>query len=60
MRADAQDIAAATVSGLEVVACWNFRRMLNLSQILQYDEVNWKMTYPPVEIQSPMELENED
>ncbi len=60
MRADTQDIAAATVSGVEVLACWNFRRMVNLSRIRRYDEVNWKMAYPPVEIQYPMELANED
>ena len=30
MRADAQHIAAATVSGVDVLASWNFRHMVNL------------------------------
>ena len=60
MRADAQHIAAATVAGVDVLASWNFRHMVNLSRIRQYDDVNRKMGYPPVEIRSPRELENED
>ncbi len=60
MRADAQHIAAATVSGVDVLASWNFRHMVNLSRIRQYDEVNRKMGCLPVEIRSPKELENED
>ncbi len=60
MRADAQHIAAATVSGVDVLASWNFRHMVNLSRIRQYNEVNRKMGYPPVEIRSPRELDSED
>jgi len=60
MRADAQHIAAATVSGVDVLASWNFRHMVNLSRIRQYGDVNRKMGYLPVEIRSPKELENED
>ncbi|MDE0393222.1 MAG: PIN domain-containing protein [Gammaproteobacteria bacterium] len=32
MRADAQHVAAATVSGVDVLASWNFRHMVNLSR----------------------------
>ena len=60
MRADAQHIAAATVADMDVLASWNFRHMVNLSRIRQYSEVNRQMGYPPVEIRSPKELENED
>ena len=60
MRADAQHIAAATVSGVDVLASWNFRHMVNLSRIRQYGDVNRRMGYLPVEIRSPKELENED
>jgi len=60
MRADAQHIAAATVSGVDVLASWNFRHMVNLSRIRQYGDVNRRMGYLPVEIRSPRELENED
>ena len=60
MRADAQHIAAATVSGVDLLASWNFRHMVNLSRIRQYGDVNRRMGYLPVEIRSPKELENED
>ncbi len=60
MRADAQHIAAATVAGVDALASWNFRHMVNLSRIRKYDEVNRRMGYLPVEIRSPKELGNED
>ena len=60
MRADALHIAAATVAGVDVLASWNFRHMVNLSRIRQYNEVNRAMGYPPVDIRSPKELENEE
>ena len=58
MRADAQHIAAATVSDVDVLASWNFKHMVNLTRIRQYNEVNLRMGYPVVDIRSPMELEN--
>ena len=57
MRADAQHIAAATVAGVDVLASWNFRHMVNLTRIRQYNEVNRRAGYPGVDIRSPMELE---
>ena len=60
MRADAEHIAAATVSGVDVLASWNFRHMVNLRRIRQYDAVNRQSGYLPVEIRSPKELENGD
>ena len=58
MRADAQHIAAATVADVDVLASWNFRHMVNLTRIRQYNEVNRRTGYPAVDIRSPMELEN--
>ena len=60
MRSDAEHIAAATVAGVDVLASWNFRHMVNLRRIRQYNEVNRQMGYPPMDIRSPKELENED
>ena len=60
MRSDALHIAAATVAGVDVLASWNFRHMVNLWRIRRYGEVNRRMGYPPVDIRTPMELENED
>ena len=58
MRADTQHIAAATVADVDVLASWNFRHMVNLTRIRQYNEVNRRTGYPAVDIRSPMELEN--
>ena len=58
MRADAQHIAATTVAGVDVLASWNFRHMVNLTRIQQYNEVNRRTGYPEVDIRSPMELEH--
>ena len=58
MRADAQHIAAATVADVDVLASWNFRHMVNLTRIRQYNEVNRRTGYAEVDIRSPMELEN--
>ena len=58
MRADAQHIAAATVADIDLLASWNFRHMVNLTRIRQYNEVNRRTGYAGVDIRSPMELEN--
>ena len=60
MRSAAQHIAAATVAGVDVLASWNFRHIVNLWRIRQYDEINRRMGYPEIEIRSPRELENEE
>ena len=60
MRSDALHIAAATVAEVDVLASWNFRHMVNLWRIRQYREVNRRMGYPPVEIPTPKELEDDE
>ena len=52
--------AAATVAGVDVLASWNSRHMVNLSRIRAYNEVNRVTGCPPVDIRSPQELENEE
>ena len=59
-REDAEHIAAAAVAGVDVLASWNFRHMVNLWRIRRYNEVNRRMGYVPIDIRSPKELENED
>ena len=39
MLADTRYIAALTVVGLDVLAIWNFRHMVNLCRIRQYKVV---------------------
>ena len=55
-RRDAEHIAAATVAGVSVLVSWNFRHMVNLHRIRQYDAVNRRMGYGPLEIRTPKEL----
>jgi predicted nucleic acid-binding protein len=60
MRADALHIATATVAGVDVLASWNFRHMVNLHRIRQYDAVNRRMGYGPLEIRTPKELGDDE
>ncbi len=53
-------IAAATVASVDVLASWNFRHMVNFRRIRQYNEVNRRMGYPPLDIRTPEELGNDD
>ena len=59
MRADARHIAAATVAGVDVLVSWNFRHMVNVRRIQQYNDINRQMGYGPIEIRSPRELEHD-
>ena len=60
MRLDALHIAAATVAGVDVLASWNFRHMVNYWRIRRYGEVNRRLGYPPVDIRTPKEIEHEE
>ena len=59
-REDAAHIAYATVYGADVVASWNFRHIVNLERIQQFNAVNLMQGYRTVEIRSPRELFRED
>ncbi len=53
---DALHIAAATISGVDVIASWNFKHMVHLEKIRGFNAVNQLMGYDTVEIRSPREL----
>lgn len=53
---DAQHIAIATVSRVDVLVSWNFKHMVNLSKIRLYNSVNLKYGYLLLEIRSPREV----
>ena len=55
-RGDATHIAFATFYGADVVASWNFRHIVNLARIEQFNAVNLVEGYRPLEIRSPREL----
>ena len=60
MRRDAKHIAAATVAGVDVLASWNFRHMVNSWRVRRYGEVNRSVGYPPIDIRSPRSIGNEE
>ena len=55
-RIDAQHIAMATISRVEVLVSWNFRHIVNLQRIRGYNAVNLRDGYPLLEIRTPQEV----
>jgi hypothetical protein len=55
-RVDAQHIAIATISRVEVLVSWNFRHIVNLQRIRGYNSVNLRHGYPLLEIRTPQEI----
>jgi predicted nucleic acid-binding protein len=55
-RVDAQHIATATISRVDVLVSWNFKHIVNLQRIHAYNAVNLKYGYPLLEIRTPQEV----
>lgn len=55
-RADAAHIAFATVYSADVLVSWNFRHIVNLARIEQFNAANLIAGYRILEIRSPREL----
>jgi len=53
---DALHIAFATVYRADVLTSWNYRHIVNLRRIRQFNSVNLAQGYQPLEIRSPREL----
>ena len=53
---DAQHIALATISQVDILVSWNFKHMVNFFKIKHYNEVNLKHGYAPIDIRSPKEV----
>lgn len=53
---DAQHIAIATLSRVDVMVSWNFKHIVNLNRIRLYNSVNLKLGYPMIDIRSPREV----
>jgi predicted nucleic acid-binding protein len=60
MLADAQHIAVATVTRVDVLVSWNFRHIVNLDRIRGFNAVNLRSGYPQLEIRSPLEVWKDD
>lgn len=53
---DALHVALASVSECSVIVSWNFRHIVNLKRIRQYNAVNMLQGYPAIEIRTPLEV----
>lgn len=60
MLADAQHIAVATVTRVDVLVSWNFQHIVNLDRIHGFNAVNLRAGYPLLEIRSPLEVWKDD
>ncbi|KAF0133515.1 MAG: hypothetical protein FD145_1242 [Candidatus Saganbacteria bacterium] len=57
---DALHIAVATIIKADVLVSWNFKHIVNLKKIYQFNTVNLKESYGLLEIRTPQEVvENE-
>ncbi len=53
---DCRHIALATLHKVDVLASWNFKHIVNLSRIKEYNSVNLRLGYSMLEIRSPKDL----
>ena len=53
---DALHIALSTINQVNVLASWNFKHIVNLDKIRQYNAVNLKNGYSILEIRTPREI----
>ena len=58
--ADAQHIAIATISRVDLLVSWNFKHIVKLSRIRGFNAVNLMNGYQMLEIRSPMEVYYEE
>ncbi len=56
LRADAQHVAAAAVSGLTIIISWNFQHLVNRMRRIRVNLVNVQQGYGQVEIIAPPEM----
>jgi len=56
VRADAEHIAICSVNGLEVLASWNLRHIVNLKTKMMVKDINTEMGYPTPNIVRPDEV----
>ena len=55
-KIDAIHIAIATINRVDVIVSWNFKHMVNLIRIRNYNAVNLKLGYAVIDIRSPKEV----
>lgn len=55
-RSDAFHIAIATTNKVDILTSWNFKHIVNIKKIRQYNSVNLKYGYSMIEIRSPRDI----
>ncbi len=55
-KEDALHIAFATIYNIDVLVSWNFKHIVNLNKIKQFNSINISQGYHILEIRSPKEL----
>lgn len=58
-KADALHIATATIHRVDLIVSWNFKHMVNVRRIREYNSVNLSEGYPIIDIRSPKEVYND-
>lgn len=59
-RNDALHIAIGSVYRVDILLSWNFKHIVNLNRIRQFNSINLMENYPIIEIRSPREVINYD
>lgn len=57
---DATHVAAASVIGADAIVSWNFKHIVRVARIRQYNAVNIARGYKPLTIVTPIEMIHED
>ncbi len=57
LRVDAEHVATAVISGVRILASWNFRHLVNRTRRTRVNLVNSQQGYEQVEILAPPEIE---
>lgn len=55
-HSDTLHIAIASIHKVDILTSWNFKHIVNLNRIRQYNSVNLKYGYSMIEIRSPREI----
>lgn len=53
---DARHIAVATIGNVDILVSWNFKHIVHFDKIRQFNSVNMREGYKPIEIYSPREV----
>ena len=55
-RSDTFHIAIATTNKVDILTSWNFKHIVNINKIRQYNSVNLKYGFTMIEIRSPRDI----